>query len=583
VGSRLHVRVGSLERVFDASHEPITIGTRDDATMRVADAAVEPLHVRVTFDMGWLVEDLSHGGAFLGPTRVERVEVDGDVRIALGSRDGVQVAIAPLLEDGLALPEVAPLDLAVLSGDRAGQRFPIRNGLTLGRDMRSDVHLPEREVSRLHARVAWRPGVTPFIEDAGSKHGTFLNGTRLRGACSLRAGDVVQIGGTRFDVRERDRIPPPAAEPALAVARTAVPAPRPSSMLRLREELSSLRRQRASRWPLALTAAGTVLAAVVATVAVILVFRPPSVADIVASAEPSTVLVSGLVGSELVGSGTGWVVDADEGLIVTNHHVVNGFDGFGVDLAGTRREAELVAAAACDDVALLRVSNRNEMVTMPLGVQDDLRRGDSVVAVGYPTSLGPEDTLVATAGVVSVPQTAVAVGGSFPNMVQTDAAINPGNSGGPLISMDHELVGMNTLIAVDAQNQGYAIGVDHVRELLPDLRAGRSSDWGGIHYVELDPLEASEMGLDSSLIVDGAFPGSPADDAGFGTGTWLVTAVNGVTLDIEDPWGSYCSALDELPADSPAALTVRPIEGSLESSSPELGEPQVVELSLGGA
>lgn len=220
---------------------------------------------------------------------------------------------------------------------------------------------------------------------------------------------------------------------------------------------------------------------------------------------------------------------------MTNFHVVNAGTSFEVVVGRDRRSARLTAAAPCDDLAVLDMSDTRGLRALPLGSQKDLEQGDTVVAMGFPASaaLGREDT--ATAGVVSVVNSSqrlpVPDSPPFRNLIQTDATLNPGNSGGPLVDANKRLVGVNTAILTELggdpiQSQGYAIGVDRVRQVIGDLRAGRSIGWFGTGLV-VPPEELARRGA-RGLALLGAVPGS--DSAARGLEGMIMTAINGRRL-----------------------------------------------------
>jgi S1-C subfamily serine protease len=207
------------------------------------------------------------------------------------------------------------------------------------------------------------------------------------------------------------------------------------------------------------------------------------VPEVVERVTPSTLFIA-----SLDGVGSGWVYNADEGLVVTNNHVVAGpTSQFSVRLGEERtdREADLVRAAPCEDLALLKVADTNGMRTLPLGSQSELKRGQTVIAVGFPASavndpnLSTSFTITSTVGTVAIPSSQAPGPGAsqdsaenFADVVQTDAAINGGNSGGPLVNERSELVGVNTFGVETLQNTNYAIGVDRVKEIVPRLQRG---------------------------------------------------------------------------------------------------------------
>jgi S1-C subfamily serine protease len=295
----------------------------------------------------------------------------------------------------------------------------------------------------------------------------------------------------------------------------------------------------------------------------------PAIADVVQQATPSTVQVRRFVTEESENGGTGWVWDAGEGLIVTNAHVATAAPRFAVRLAGEDRErpAEIVAVAPCEDLALLQTDDAAGMQTMPLGSQTALQQGDSVVAVGYPTTSTEDEQLVASAGIVSVVQATAGVGLAdvppLPNVIQTDAAINPGNSGGPLLDLQNELVGVNTFKNPTAgfEGQNYAIGVDRVKEIAPQLAEGRSSGWtgAGLYPPTAADLEALGFPTDAlGLLVVAIAPGTQAEAAGVAPGSLLV-AVDGQTLD--GTTRSYCALAGDRSNGDTATFSLLPPDG----------------------
>ena len=293
---------------------------------------------------------------------------------------------------------------------------------------------------------------------------------------------------------------------------------------------------------------------------------PASVADIIREATPGTVLITTLTSGQEISGGTGWVLDAEEGLIVTNFHVVNGGDSVAVGVGTDSRGATVVGGAPCEDIALLRVSDTEGLKAMELGSQEELSQGDSVVALGFPVSASNAENLTATVGVVSVVKTRWTLEAldvpAYPNVVQTDAAINPGNSGGPLVNLRGELVGMNSagidlLGGRTIENQGYAVGVDRLKEILPTLQDGKSVLWTGmgLEYPTTES-ELTSLGLPplNGLIIAGAYPETPAAQAGLGTSPSLLLEVNGVGVD--NTLMSYCTATAGAESGQTATLTL---------------------------
>jgi serine protease DegQ len=147
-----------------------------------------------------------------------------------------------------------------------------------------------------------------------------------------------------------------------------------------------------------------------------------------------------------VSAGSGVVVDARRGHVLTNHHVVQNADRITVTLKDRREfAAELVGSDPATDVALLRI-RADRLVELPVGDSDQLEVGDVVVAIGNPFGLGQ----TVTSGIVSALGRGGITGGRLEDFIQTDASINPGNSGGALIDSKGELVGINTAILARA-------------------------------------------------------------------------------------------------------------------------------------
>lgn len=285
--------------------------------------------------------------------------------------------------------------------------------------------------------------------------------------------------------------------------------------------------------------------------------QAPQVADIAAEAEPSTVLVVSNRDGRRVGNGTGWVWDADGGLVVTNAHVVNAGEDFQAG-ANSMVLSEIVAVAPCEDLAVLRLSDTSGLRTLPRGSQAELRRGDTVVALGYPSNGSLEDDLQVTVGNVSSVETRFDVVRAdvpaFVNVVQTTAAINPGNSGGPLLDLGGRLVGVNSagLSGLGLENSAYAIGVDRVNEIVPQLAEGSSITWTGIgfdDYFSESLLEGSQQ-LQLAFAQNGwpLTPGIYVNHLVGGTETMdvplpaLLVSVDGEAMDGSLP--GYCDAVE---------------------------------------
>ncbi len=230
-----------------------------------------------------------------------------------------------------------------------------------------------------------------------------------------------------------------------------------------------------------------------------------------------------------VGAGTGFVIDAEEGLVLTNNHVVENASkievGFFGDATDITYEASVVGRDPLTDSALIRLATRPEkgLVEVKFGDSDQMQPGDWVVAIGNPFNLNH----TVTVGVVS------ALGRPFDvtpgrsvEMLQTDAAINPGNSGGPMLNVRGEVVGINTAILSDrgqASNMGigFAVPINAVRELIPELRSGKvTRGMIGVQIQAVDAQAYEDFGLTSreGAVVSVVSPDGPAAKAGIQPG-----------------------------------------------------------------
>lgn len=166
-----------------------------------------------------------------------------------------------------------------------------------------------------------------------------------------------------------------------------------------------------------------------------------------------------------VGQGSGFIVDA-QGHIITNYHVVAGASKIVVNLAtGKSYPAKLVGSDEKTDIALLKINPDGALPTVVFGRSDALRVGEWVVAIGSPFGLAHS----VTAGILSAKGRNLGQG-PYDDFLQTDASINPGNSGGPLFNLYGEVIGVNTAIIRDGQGIGFAVPVDIVKSILPQLK-----------------------------------------------------------------------------------------------------------------
>jgi serine protease Do/serine protease DegQ len=228
--------------------------------------------------------------------------------------------------------------------------------------------------------------------------------------------------------------------------------------------------------------------------------------------------------------GSGVVIDAEQGYVITNHHVIGRADEITVTLRdGRELRAELVGSDPASDVAILKVPAEN-LKAIRLADSDDLQVGDFVVAIGNPFGLGQ----TVTSGIVSaLGRSGLGIEG-YEDFIQTDASINPGNSGGALVNLNGELVGMNTAILSPGGGGGnvgigFAIPVNMVRQIMAQLVEHGEVRRGvlGVVTQDLTPELAQAFGIDSrnGAVISRVVPDSPADRAGLKSGD-VVTEIN---------------------------------------------------------
>jgi serine protease Do len=238
------------------------------------------------------------------------------------------------------------------------------------------------------------------------------------------------------------------------------------------------------------------------------------------------------------GGGTGFIITSD-GLIVTNKHVVSNekvqYKIFTHD--GNEYDATIVASDPFDDLAVLKIE-ASGLPTIKLGDSDDIEIGQWVVAVG--NALGEFSNSV-TVGVISAKERQItATGGGvserLEGLLQTDAAINPGNSGGPLVNLSGQVIGINTAIAGEAENIGFAIPINSVKKAIESIKKTGEikRPMIGIRYIPItkEIAIANQLEYDYGIWVlrgsnhTAVIPGSPADIAGI--------SENDIILEIDD-------------------------------------------------
>ena len=220
--------------------------------------------------------------------------------------------------------------------------------------------------------------------------------------------------------------------------------------------------------------------------------------------------------------GSGFLVDA-QGHVVTNAHVVDGADTVKVKLADEREyAAKVIGKDPRLDLAVLELQNAKDLpVPEALGSSGDLRVGEYVVAVGNPFGLGHTVTM----GIVSAKGRTIGAG-PYDDFIQTDASINPGNSGGPLFNLRGQVVGINTAINPNGKGIGFAIPVDMLKDVLPQLISTGHVSRGrlGVIIQGVDEPLAKALGMDhpKGALVGEIESGGPAERAGIAAGDVIV-------------------------------------------------------------
>jgi serine protease Do len=272
------------------------------------------------------------------------------------------------------------------------------------------------------------------------------------------------------------------------------------------------------------------------------------------------------------GAGSGFFIGED-GLAITNNHVVEGADKIEVRLASddaSRLVAKIVGRDPATDLALIKVEGKSPFSPLRLGDSDALRVGEWVMAVGNPLNM-PHTV---TAGVVSAKGRQLGLSpetNSFENFIQTDAAINLGNSGGPLVNLRGEVVGINTAINAAGQNIGFAVPVNTVKAVLPQLKEKGKVVRGylgvNIQNVDQDIQDAFGLTTREGAFVQSVEDGGPADKAGIQKGDTIV-AVNGSAV---KETRALIDAVSAMPPDRKVEIDVLR-DGKRRSVTVTLGE-----------
>ncbi len=265
----------------------------------------------------------------------------------------------------------------------------------------------------------------------------------------------------------------------------------------------------------------------------------PAVPEIAAKVSPSVVGVSSVTKSrsfsapastQSMGSG---VIVSEDGYILTNHHVIGEKSDIFVTLSDGRTvRGKKTWSDDALDIAIVKIEE-DGLLPAPLGNSAALAVGESVLAIGNPLSLQFQRTV--TAGIVSATNRMLYLsdnGSLMENLIQTDASINPGNSGGPLINMQGEVVGINTVKAQDAEGMGFAIAINLCRPIVERTVAEGKYEMPYLGLYAYDKETAQYMQVEApenGLYVSEVQSGSPARIAGL-TKCDIITAINGQPL-----------------------------------------------------
>ena len=265
------------------------------------------------------------------------------------------------------------------------------------------------------------------------------------------------------------------------------------------------------------------------------------------------------------GQGSGVVIDAGRGLVLTNAHVVDSVDSVEVTLAdGSQLDGSVVGADPVTDLAVVRVGRKGELKAAPLGDSEALEVGDWAIALGSPYGLERTVTL----GIVSSLHrdiNSLGFADKRLDLIQTDAAINPGNSGGPLINANGEVIGINTLVrSGPGAGLGFAIPINLAKRVAGQLAEGGKviHPYLGLQLVPLTARVARENNRDPDALLqlperDGALvqkvlPESPAESAGLKRGDLVVSIADQPVLNPS----ALLQAVEHAQVGQPLALKV---------------------------
>lgn len=325
----------------------------------------------------------------------------------------------------------------------------------------------------------------------------------------------------------------------------------------------------------------------------------PSPKEVYEKSKPATVNVVGKYGA-----GTGFIYDADEGLIVTNAHVIAEEPALKVIIDGRPpTPVRVLGSDPCEDLAVLKITSPQEdLKELKFGKSDDVETADTVITLGYPQSVA--ETTVQdvnfTSGAVQAAKVTAAPLPSlprYPALIQHSATVNPGNSGGPLLNAKGEVVGINTLGSGGGvvEGQYYAISSDHAKPKLEGLAAGDNKNDPGWVLKDLDdpelptlmetmvdPPQLKEFEAFQKLGVEGVYawtvlPDTPAAKANINEGDVINVMKGSPVISVAEVCDVLQSSAAQEKLNVDGVLT-----GTLSSTEGKVGDAWTTDLTLGG-
>ncbi len=261
--------------------------------------------------------------------------------------------------------------------------------------------------------------------------------------------------------------------------------------------------------------------------------------------------------------GSGFIIDSS-GLILTNNHVIDNASEIVVLTKDNQSlPAKVIGRDPKIDIALIQAESKDPLPAVELGDSDQMQVGDWVLAIGNPFGLSNTVTL----GIISAKGREIGAG-PYDDFIQTDTAINPGNSGGPLLGLDGRVIGVNTAINAAAQGIGFAIPINMIKELLPQLRQGKvHRAWLGVYIQPMEKDLAEAIGLKDTkgALVANVMDGSPAATAGIQPKD-VIVRFNGTAV--------------EKSSDLPKIVALAPIGKKSRVELIRDGKPKAVEVTL---